>query len=177
MLVLKFREQVIAAIAGLLVFSLAWTYFVIQPICAYQADLDTALKEKSLKLYEAKKVLDGQAAKSSMEFALKKFYSDGLPQEEMSRMIKEIESAAAADGLQVVETKPQPLVQNSGWYELKINIVFEGRWIDIAKFLYQLDGSSKPLLINEITLESTLAQQLTIRGRLEIRRLLITKAS
>ena len=176
MLVLKPREKVMAGITGLVLFSLGWAYFVVQPVREQQAYLDSQLKAKNLELYEEKKILSGSSAKSAGQDLLKPFLAETSVQEEMSRMIKEIERSATSEGLQVVETKPQPVAQNAGWFELKVNISFEGRFSDVVKFLYQLEQSPKPLLVNEMILEANLPQQMTIHGQLEVRRLLIAKS-
>ncbi len=173
MFVLKPREKIIGISAGILLFSAFWLYFVIQPIRDYELDLDADLKAKNLKLYEAKQILGSTSASSSVKEFLKPFFSEALPQEEMLRLIKEIENFAAQEGLQVIETKPQPLLQQADWLELKVNITFEGSWGDVVKFLYQLEQSVKPLLVSEMSLEASLPQSTTIRGRLEIGRLLI----
>ena len=46
----------------------------------------------------------------------------------------------------------------------------------MVQFLSQLDSIAKPLLVNEMSLEANLPQQSTLRGRLDIGRILISPA-
>lgn len=177
MLVLNQREKVIAFLTGVFLFSVVWTYFVLQPIYNYEMDLDAKLKAKSVKIYEAQKVMALSANNPPKENLLKPFFAEGSPQEEMSRLIKEIETTATGEGLQVIEIKPQPFSQKTDWIELKVNISFDGRLAEVVKFLYKLEQSSKPLWVNEMNLEASMPQQTTIRGRLEIGRLLVSKSA
>ncbi len=177
MMILKRREKMTAVVAAATLFILFWRYVVLQPIWNYENDLDADLRERNLKLYEAKKILTASSRGRVTKDLLQQFSSGGSPQEDMSRLIKEIETAANGSGLKVIETKPQPVIKNVGWFELKVNISFEGQWGDVVKFLYELENGPRPLLVNEMTLEANLPQQLTIRGRLEIGRLLVTKSS
>ena len=118
----KRREKILAILTGIVVFAWVWTYLVLRPIFDYRDQLDDEIAAKNLKLREAKKILTGspQNAKES----LKRFVSEGSGQEEMARMIKDIETAAAGTGLRVLETKPQPQVNNVGWFELKVSLIF-----------------------------------------------------
>lgn len=175
MLVLKPREKVIGVSAALALFSVFWFYSVILPVRDYEIQLDHDLKIKNIELYEAKKVLQTSSAGSSSDQALIGFLAEVLPQEEMLRLIKEIETAAMQENLQVFETKPQPLLQKDNWLELKVIISFEGSIEDTVKFLYRLEQSPKPLLVNSMSLEKDIAREASIRGRLEIGRVLILK--
>ncbi len=176
MLVLKPREKVVGVIAALALFSVFWFYSVISPIRDYEIQLDRDLKVKNFELFEAKKVLQASPVGSLSDQALMAFFAEALPQEEMLRLIKEIETAATQENLQVSETKPQPLSQKDNWLELKVIISFEGSIEDTVKFLYRLEQSPKPLLVNSMSLETDMAREALIRGRLEIGRVLILKS-
>lgn len=167
------REKVLWVLTVAVVFLWIWTQFVLRPIFNYGNQLDADLAAKNLKLREAKKILTGTPQQLAAKESLRRFLPEGQgsTQEDMTRMIKDIESAASASGLKVIETKPQPQVKNVGWFELKVSISFEGRWSDVVQFLYQLDSVDKPLLVNEMSLESNVPQQTSIHGRLEIGRL------
>lgn len=159
--------------AAVAVFSLLWTYVVLRPIQNYEQEMDANLKSKNLKLLEARKALLETSVNSSVRNSLQIFSAQGSVSEEMSRLIKEIEMIATRSGLRVIEIKPQPRVQNTSWFELKVNILFEGSWEDIVGFLYQLEQDANPLLVNEMTLEMIISQQTMVRGKLEIARLLV----
>ncbi|MCB9757586.1 MAG: type 4a pilus biogenesis protein PilO [Candidatus Omnitrophica bacterium] len=174
--VLKSREKVMMVAAGVAVFSLLWTYIIVRPIQNYEHDIDVNLKSKNLKLLEAKKALLETSVNSAVKNFLQKFSAQGSAQEEMSRLIKDIEMVATRSGLRVIEIKPQPRLQNAGWFELKVNISFEGSWDDIVGFLYQLEQDDNPFLVNEMTLEMIVAQQTMVRGKLEIERLFVVKS-
>ncbi len=173
---LKPREKIIGILTAIVVVIWAWTFLILRPIGNFEEDLDAEIKEKSLKLYEAKKVLSGASQDFAGPDLRKQFSTEGSAQEDMSQLIKEIETAATGAGLRVSETKPQPLIKNVGWFELKVIISFEGKMSDITRFFYMLENGPKPLLVNEMSLEASTPQQAAIRGRLEIGRLLIMKS-
>ncbi len=174
--VLKNREKAMMVAAGVAVFSLLWMYIVVRPIQNYEHEIEVNLKSKNLKLFQAKKALLEKSANSAVKDSLQRFSPQGSVQEEMSRLIKDTETMATRSGLRVIEIKPQPRLQNAGWFELKVNISFEGSWDDIVGFLYQLEQDAKPLLVNEMTLEMIVAQQTMVRGKLEIERLFVAKS-
>jgi Tfp pilus assembly protein PilO len=166
----KQREKVLWIITVTVAFLWAWKLFVLTPISQYRDKLDAELGAKNIKLREARMTLS--ATPHSAQESLKRFTSEGSGQEDMARMIKDLEAAAAGSGLRVLETKPQPQTNNVGWFELKVSLVFEGSWSDVVRFMYQLESVDKPLLVNEMSLEANLPQQSSIRGRLEIGRFL-----
>lgn len=174
--VLKNREKAMMVAAGVAVFSLLWTYIVVRPIQNYEHEIEVNLKSKNLKLFQARKALVEKSKNSAVENSLQKFSAQGSVQEEMSRLIKDTEMMATRSGLRVIEIKPQPHLQNAGWFELKVNISFEGSWDDIVGFLYQLEQDANPLLVNEMTLEMIVTQQTMVRGKLEIERLFVAKS-
>ncbi len=176
MRILKPREKAIAIVAGVILSLLIWMYFVLQPIQSFERNLDADLQRKNLKLYEARKILAISPENSLAKDFLKQHASQGAAQEDMSRLIKEIQTAATTAGLKVLEIKSQPLLRNVGWFELNVNISFEGRFSEVVGFLYELDYGTKSFLVNEITLESNSLQQTSIRGRLVIGRLLVEKS-
>ena len=176
MAALKLRERIMMAAAGVAVFSLVWTYVVVLPIKNYEQEIDASLKSANLKLFEAKKALLETAVNSAVKDSLQRFSAQGSAPEEMSRLIKDIEAMAMRSGLRVIEIKPQPRLQNTGWFELKVNISLEGSWDNIVGFLYQLGQDDNPLLVNEMTLEMIVAQQTMVRGKLEIERLFVVKS-
>ncbi|MCB9771461.1 MAG: type 4a pilus biogenesis protein PilO [Candidatus Omnitrophica bacterium] len=175
MVVLKQREKVIMVFAGIMVLIFLWIQFILRPIADYNETLNIAIASKSVKLRESKNILDGSSQQLAVKSFLQQFTPKGPVQEDMSRLIKEVESAAINSGLKVQETKPQPLSQNGTWAELKVNLSFEGRWSDVVRFMYQLEKSVQPLFVNEMSLETSLPQQATIRGRFEIGRVLVTR--
>lgn len=172
---LKPRERLIAILAGLTVLVLVWMYAVVFPVKNYGDRLDNEIKNTELKLLEAQKLLDESPHNSPLKESLRRFYTEGSPQENMSQLIKEIETAATGAGLQVIETKPDSPVKNGGWFELKVNISFDGKWSDVIRFLYVLDNVPRPLVISEMSFETSLPLQSTVRGRLEIGRLFAQK--
>lgn len=175
MVVLKQREKVIMVFAGITILIFLWLQFILRPIANYSETLNIAITSKSVKLRESKNILDGSSQQLAARSFLQQFISKGPVQEDMSRLIKEVETAAIAAGLKVQETKPQPLFQGGKWTELKVNLSFEGRWSDVVHFMYQLEKNVQPLFVNEMSLETSLPQQTTIRGRFEIGRVLITR--
>lgn len=175
-MVLKFREKVMMAAAGLVLFCLFWMYAVLRPIQNYEQGIDAKLKSDNLKLYEIKQAILGTATNSVDRSSLSQFLARGSQQGEMSRLNKDIEMMATRSGLRIVEIKPQPRVQNAGWFELKVSISFEGSWADVVEFLHQLEQGETPLLVNEMTLETSVSQQTMMRGKLEIERLLVMKS-
>lgn len=171
------REKILFVIVLVVVSLWVWIQFIVHPILNNGAELDAAIAAKNLRLREAKKLLASTAQSEGTETLLKRFSSEGSTQEAMARMIKDIESAAGQSGLKVLETKPQPQINNSGWYELRVSISFEGRWPDAVKFFYELENFAKPLFVNELFLEVSMPQQTTIRGRLDIVRFVTGKPS
>jgi len=170
----KKRTKTLGILAGVVVFTWVWTYLILRPIFEYRDKLDADLSTKNLKFKEAKKILNASPQRLNPKEALKRFISENSSQEDMAKMIKDIEAAAVASGLRVLETKPQPQTNNVGWFELKVSIVFEGNWSDVVRFLYEIESVTKPLFVNEMSLEANLPQQTTVRGRLEIGRILAT---
>jgi len=169
---IKQREKLLLVLTIVVVLGWAWKFFVLNPILDYGDKLDAELVVKNLKLREAKKIINSSPQKAATQESFKRFISGGSNQEDMTKMIKDIEAAAAQAGLKVLETKAQPQVKNVGWFELRVSISFEGRWSDVVRFFYQLENVDKPLLVNEMSLEANMPQQTSVRGRFEIGRLL-----
>ena len=177
MVILKPRDRFIAKVILVCIFLFLWMQFVLRPITEFNKKLDRNLAEKNLKLREAKKTIKGTLRQVIAQESLKRFLLQGSVQEEMTRMIKGIESAATKSGLKILETKPQPQIQNVGWLEIRVGIAFEGRWSDIVSFLYHVESGPKLFFVNEITLEANLPQQTTIRGRLDLASIVVLKSN
>ena len=176
MFVFKQREKLFVFLTGAFFLFFLWAQFILRPSIDYSKELDAALVFKNAKLHQAKNILGGTAQQLATKEFLEKLSSQGSPEEEMSLLIKEVETAATGSGLKVLETKPLPLSKNMGWVELKVSLAFEGRFSDVVRFLYQMEERPKPLLVNEMIMEVNLPQQETIRCQMEVGRLLMIKS-
>ena len=92
-----------------------------------------------------------------------------------AEMVSAIESAANQTDVHITNMQPQKVINKDSYKLFAVNLVMDGKWKDIMKFLYLLENTPHFCQVQQITLEKNSMMADTVRGRLTIGKLRVTR--
>jgi len=130
-------------------------YMVIQPIYADWRNLNKSISIKERKLLKNLKIL---SQKEEIAMLYNKYAGHikmkGSVEEETALILKEIESAAAASNAHITDIKPHKVNDMDFYKEYYIELEAEGTMPNLAKFVYNLQGSKQMLKVRHLRLNA-----------------------
>lgn len=110
--------------------------------------------EKNLKIIARRKAIESRYQGYS-----ERFRSQGTQEEEMAKMLREIETLAG-DLVHIKDIKPRPAKEKGFYWQYSVEIEYEAPIKPLAKFIYGLQNSSQMFKITQLQLNAKGADKL-----------------
>lgn len=169
------REKYLALATILIAFGAMIYNIVIGPISKRWAELNSEIASKVSILKKDLKLLSAYKAQESdyKEFS-RYLKTAGKEEEELARVLNEIETASRDSACILVSVKPQGTKDLASYKELLIDVTQEGDMSRFSKFLFNIENSKSIMLkIKRFTMSSKSSEANTLRGTFLISKILI----
>ncbi|MEI8012844.1 MAG: GspMb/PilO family protein [Candidatus Omnitrophota bacterium] len=160
------REVLFTVIATIFLLSYSVIQFGIRPFQKSCVDVREQIKLTGDTLIQSERVVGRAGAmEKGYDQLVKVFGHPADENKETSAMMSHLETAAGSSGIHIVNMQP---LRNGGKNLLKtfsVEVVFDGAWDTITKFLYLAQSRPNLLRIDDLNIEKYLELKGTLRGR------------
>lgn len=174
---LTIREIILMVVGVLLILGFITWQMIIKPMQENGADIDDRLTAISLKLSEAKNIVN-QGKKVDERLArLKELIgvsdSEGA---EMSLLVSYIETAAKDANIHIANMKPSKARNEGGVSFYPVEVDVDGQWSDMVVFFRQIQSKPNYLFVDDLNLEKYSDATGSLRGRIVVTRMRLTSS-
>lgn len=155
----------------------AANFLIYQPALREQERLEAAIESAARKAVVQKRLIvrEGQMPEVVRQTLEAKIQKAADP-EVFSGILSEIENAARAVNIRVVEMKPQAVVSGKGANQFPVNVAADGNLKDLIAFIHFLQAPEHGLDITQCFLERPFGESASVQAKIVIVRSLIRPA-
>ena len=167
MITLNKREKTIAVICVLFCLAFIGKQFVYARFVDYRDGLDNRMELVVRKIAQAKGVVHQETGYDTrlkdIERSVGLVSSEG---DEMTRMASKAEAVARQVSIRVINVQPLTVRQEKFFVVYPLEVVLEGSWKGIARFINLMQTSNVSLSISQMRLEKHTAEGPSLHGRI-----------
>jgi hypothetical protein len=161
------REKMIFGVCIVLCLFFVGKHLVFRPLVEYRGELMDRIKVVRHKIAEARRFAAKESACDARREALSGIIGvAGVEGSETAHLVSKVEEVARQVYVRVVNVQPQTMSQKKFYYVYSLEIVIEGDWGSIARFIHLLQIAEPSLAIDQMRLEKIAENALALRGRI-----------
>ncbi len=168
------REATIFVVCITTFIAYVMVQFVIKPLIEKTGSLDQQITLSERKFKKNLKVI---AKEGAVDQELKQYLSiydqKFSDEQEVSTMIKEIESVAKRMDINISKMTPKRTMKKDFYKRFPVSLTLDGQWLSVLNFMHLLQDEPYYFDIDEIQIEQGRGQSKTRRGQLSLSRLRI----
>ena len=163
------REKIIGVLCMIFCLFFIGKQIIYTRFVDFQDDLETRIKVTSRKIAQAKAIIGRQF---SYEAKLKELASKvGVVSSEgteVAHSASRMEEVARQVGVRIVKVQPRTMRQEKYFNVYLLEVVLEGEWKSVARFIQLLQTSDGSLNIDELNLEKYSQEVTGLRGKIVV---------
>jgi Tfp pilus assembly protein PilO len=168
------REKIVFAAAGVVVGLFLLERGLVSPLARAWSELDEEVASKEIQLRRELQTLEQRDAALRAE----KLYSPSLQQtgsdeEEMVKLLKDIEVHARQAGVKVRDLRPQPMRKNAYGKVCAVMVTTEASWPPLAAFLHNVETSPRFLRVEKLTVNAKSDSSSVLKAQLLVNKVLL----
>ena len=170
---LKSRERFMLIACVVLGLVFVGYQFLVKPFLEQAEVIDQKIELQENKLRKnLETIQQGQSVDAEFNNLLRIL---GERQGDEAELVSVIESAAGQSNINISNMQPQKAVGRDFYKTYAVNLVMDGSWKDMIKFLYLLENAPHFCQVQQITIEKNSMMADTVRGRLTIGKLRVMR--
>lgn len=170
------REKIIALVASGVVIIYLATGIVYKPLLREAAKREQDIRAQLKILKKNSRILEQAKRVHQKDQAfLSPFLQHNSDEEELSRLLSQLETLANKTQLRIAEMKPQKVRDKDSCKIFSVTLSLEGATLNIIRFLHGVQSPPLELGIDEIFIESKVLQQKIVTCRIDLSRFLLPK--
>jgi Tfp pilus assembly protein PilO len=169
------QEKMIFLVASIFVIVASVDRFLISPVHSKLQFID---KEIVSKITSIKTQEDILLRKDRIEIEAAKYKglitSEGSEEEEISSLMKEVETIANKAAVYLLDMKPSNMKEESGYKKYQVILNAEGNFAKIIEFMYNIETSKKLLKIEKLQLSPKSKDSDVLKCNILISKIILT---
>lgn len=153
------RERTIFYITVFVVAFFLFFKFVIEGMLRLNTHLNRELHNKQVQLRRAGQIAKKGSVQKDYETLIAALKMVKNPQEEMARLLSEIDKIAKDSGVNVLNIRPQEIEDKKFYKRLSVDLRLEGENRNIMRFVFYLESSPLLLRIDKFNLAARSSQR------------------
>lgn len=168
------KEKIGSSLALIIVVFYVSDQFIIQSLWGQLQRINRAIKigEKQLG-HDLRNVHQKEQISKEYEKYVQYIQRSGSDEEEVAKILGEIESLARQSQIYLVDMKPQTPKEVDFYKEYTVEIAAEGEMASLTTFLYQINTSSQLLRVEKLRLNSKKKGDKTLKSSMLITKILV----
>lgn len=167
------REKIIFYITIAVFFFFLLFKFVIEGMFRLDQRLSQELKAKQTQLRRAEQIAKKGSAQKDYEALIQALKMKRSSEEEMGRILSEVENMAKESGVNILNIRPQEIEDKKFFKRFGVDLRLEGTNQEISKFVFYLESSPLLLKIDKFNLNARSSQRGLLDAELTFLRLAI----
>ena len=170
---IKKRERGILIICIIMAAVFVSYIALVKPFMEASEMIDQKIEIQETKLKKNQEIIEGAKVLDDQFEDLFKIL--GEKSTDQTELLSVIESAAKQTDININNMQPQKATDRNFYKIIAVNLVMDGQWKNITKFLHILESEPNFCFVDEITLEKNSMMADTVRGRLTIGKLSVSR--
>ncbi|GEM_PF-3558808 len=167
------RERTIFYITVFLIAFFLFFKFVFEGMLKFNAHLNQELHNKQIQLKRAGQIAKKGSVQKDYEALIAALKMEKNPQEEMARLLSEIDRIAKDSAVNVLNIRPQEIEDKKFYKRFSVDLRLEGENRNIMRFVFYLESSPLLLRIDKFNLAARSSQRGFLDCELSLSRVVI----
>lgn len=171
------RDKMRFYLAGAFVLAALFDRLIVAPITSKMQSLDKQIAEKAAAIKVDLRIL-GEKERIELESTKYKsfFTKEGSAEEEMSSLMKEVETLANKSAVYLLDMKPGTVKQSATAKEYTVTLNCEGELKRLIEFMYAIETSKKLLKTEKMQISVKSRESDTLKCSLLISKIILLKS-
>jgi len=168
------RERIILIATLVVIIASVFSAFVLEPLVRNFKDVNRQIASKRLKLIKSERLMKlKDRVHERFEALSPKLTAEGSQEEEMAKLLSEIETLARKSNTRISGIKPAAIKKFSAYKKLTVEIDSETTVDSLIKLLYELQQSPQVLKVERLQMDAKSGGRDLLKVTLRVNKILL----